>query len=102
MLKRENLNYNSLGSKVLTQVAYSLLSILIRYRKACLIKDSWRYKNFGTELNRIKIVTPKVLQTETNKIKYLGKLKSSVVHTLQTSSDSSVVKNFDFTTTYLI
>ena len=34
---------------------YSLLSILISYRKACLIKDSRRYKNFGTEFNRITI-----------------------------------------------
>ena len=32
-------------------------------------------KNFGTELNRIKIVPSKVLQTitETNKIKYFEK-----------------------------
>ena len=36
-------------------------------------KDSRRYKNFGTEFNTIKIVTPKVLQTEKNKIKYFEK-----------------------------
>ena len=57
-----------LGSKILTQVAYSLLSILISDRKACLIKDSRRYKNFSIEFSMIKIVTTEVLQTETNKI----------------------------------
>ena len=50
------------------QVAYSLLSILTSYRQACLIKDSQHYKNNGTKCNRFKIVIPKVLQTETNKI----------------------------------
>ena len=76
--------------------------MLISYRKACLIKDSRSYKNFGTEFSRIKFVTPKVLQTETNKIKYFEKWQSSVVHTLQTSSDSLVVKHSDFATTYFM
>ena len=85
------------------QVAYSLLSILINDRKACLIKDSRRCKNFDTEFNTIKIVTLRVLQTETNKIKYLvEKQKSSVAHTLQTCSDSSVVKHSYFRMTYFM
>ena len=58
MLKRENLNF-----------AYSFLFVC--YRKACLIKDSRCYKNYGTEFIRFKIVIPKVLQTKTNKNKIL-------------------------------
>ena len=36
-----------------------------------LIKDSQRYKNYGSEFNRFKIVIPKVLQTGTNEKKIL-------------------------------
>ena len=74
MLKARKFKLNPLAQKFLRKLLIvNLLSILISYKKACLIKDSPRYKNFGTEFNRIKIVTPKALQTETNKNKYFEK-----------------------------
>ena len=63
-VKARKFKLNPFDSKILTQVAYSFLT---SYRKVCLIKGSRRYKYYRIEFSRFKIVTPKVLQKETNK-----------------------------------
>ena len=69
------------------------------------MKGSRLYKEFrhltpvGLKLCPLKYYRLVLRQIKLNTLKII---KSSVVHTLQTTSDSSVVKHSDFMTTYFL